>query len=168
MAYITTKTDLLAHIERDWAALQRLIDSLTPAQLTTILNADGWRIQDHLAHLAAWHRLVIAFLDRQPPHEALGVPIDLYHRFDLDAINQIIFEREREIPLAQAREKLQATHDAILRQLAPLSDADLNQPYHHYQPQDPELDYPAINVVYGNTAHHYRTHQAWIEQMLSS
>jgi hypothetical protein len=52
--------------------------------------------------------------------------------------------------------------------IQPLSDEDLQESYRHYLPDEPgEGDGPsAMTVIYGNTAHHYREHQAWIEAML--
>jgi len=50
------KSELLAEIERDWAALQEGLSRLTPEQLTEIRDRQGWSAKDHLTHLAAWER----------------------------------------------------------------------------------------------------------------
>ncbi|MCB0189193.1 MAG: hypothetical protein KDE31_33215, partial [Caldilineaceae bacterium] len=56
-----------------------------------------------------------------------------------------------------------------LAALAPLTDEDLQKPYRHYLPDEPgEGDGPpAMNVVYGNSAHHFREHLAWIEALVA-
>jgi hypothetical protein len=54
--------------------------------------------------------------------------------------------------------------------LQPLTDVDLQQPYRHYLPAEPgEGDGPpAFNVIYGNSAHHFAEHLAWIEALAHS
>lgn len=166
--YVTTKAELLAHIARDWAALQTLLNGLSAAQWTQLRNPDGWAVKDHIAHLAAWQRSVIAFLQGQPRHEALDVPQEIYLSYDEDAINAVIFAAHRDDSLEAVRADLAASHEEILRLLAPLSDEDLHQRYSHFLPaEEPQGGgSPAFNVIYGNTAHHYRTHQVWIEAQL--
>ena len=166
--YVTTKAALLAHIARDWTALQTLLNRLSAAQWTHPRNPDGWAVKDHVAHLAAWQRSVIAFLQGQSRHEALGVSQEIYLSYDEDAINAVIFAAHRDDSLEAVRADLAASHEEILRLLAPLSDEDLHQRYSHFLPaEEPQGGgSPAFNVIYGKTAHHYRTHQAWIEAQL--
>jgi hypothetical protein len=61
-----------------------------------------------------------------------------------------------------------ATKAELLDLLQPLTDAELHKPYGHYLPDEPgDGDGPpAINVVYGNTAHHFREHLGWIEALV--
>lgn len=49
-----------------------------------------------------------------------------------------------------------------------MSDADLQKRYRHYLPDEPgDGDGPpAINVIYGNTADHFREHLAWITTLV--
>jgi hypothetical protein len=48
---ITSKAELLAAIAQNWAALTAALDQLGEAQLTTVNDAQGWTIKDHLIHL---------------------------------------------------------------------------------------------------------------------
>lgn len=167
--YIKTKAELMAHIERDWAALQTYLSGLTNAQLTQVQNPDGWTVKDHIAHLDAWERSMIAFLTGQPRHTGLGVAEDLYLTYDWDAINVVIFEQHRERPLTDVQAQFEQTHRQLLELLKPLGDDDLLKPYAYYLPDElkDEDGPPTINTVYGNTAYHYREHQGWIEEMLA-
>jgi hypothetical protein len=167
--WVTTKEILLQHIERDWNALQGLLHRLTTYEMTEVINADGWSAKDHVVHLTIWERSVISFLTGVPRHEAMGLSEALYLSGDLDAMNEAIFKAHREQSLAEVQSQFRATHDALMRLLASLTTADLSKPYSHYLADEPvDGDYPAINVVYGNTAHHFRTHQRWIEETLRS
>lgn len=169
--WVTDKKTLMEHIERDWAAINRLLDSLSESQWGEIRNADGWAIKDHVAHLTAWERSVIALLTGgRSQHEGLGVTEDVCLSGDLDTINAAIFDVHQHEPLNVVRTQFQATHEELCQIIESLTDEDINRPYTHYLPDEPgDGDGPpVINLVYGNTAHHFRTHQAWIEEMLAA
>lgn len=167
---VTTKKQLLEHIERDWSAINRLLDGLSDHQWTGITDAEGWTVKDHLTHLSAWERSVIALLTGQPRHEGLGVSEDLYLNEDYDVINYAICQNHRHDSLEEVRARFQATHAELMRLIDPMSDSDLNKPYAHYLPDEPRDGDgpPVINLVYGNTADHFREHQGWIEAMLDA
>jgi len=160
---------LLAELERTWTALNTAVNQLTTAQLTTPQDAQGWTVKDHLIHLAAWERSAVFFLQGRPRHEALGVDAAVYQGGDFDEINAAIYHQHKDLPLADALGQFRHTHQQLLARLEPLTDADLNKPYRHYLPDEPgEGDGPpAINVIYGNSAHHFAEHLAWIETLLA-
>ncbi|MFO7538954.1 MAG: ClbS/DfsB family four-helix bundle protein [Chloroflexota bacterium] len=167
---ITTKTELLADIDRDWTALHDRLDQLTETEMTTLTNADGWTVKDHIAHLTAWERSVIFMLQGKPRHAGLGVPEAVYLSESYDAMNEIIFQEQKDQPLTAVLARFQQTHQELLDLLHPLSDADLQKPYHHYLPDEPgkEDGPPVINFVYGNTAHHFKEHLRWIEELVGN
>jgi hypothetical protein len=167
---ITSKADLLAHIERDWTALHDRLDQLSEADMTTLTNADGWTVKDHIAHLTAWERSVIFLLQGKPRHAGLGVPEAVYLKGSHDEINEVIFQQQKEEPLTAVIAHFHQTHQELLDLLQPLTDTDLQKPYGHYLPDEPgEGDGPAvINFVYGNTAHHFREHLSWIEELVGN
>ncbi len=167
---VTAKKVLMEHIERDWSVLNRLLNHLSETQWLDVKNADGWATKDHIAHLTVWERSVIAFLSGRPRHEALQVAQELYLSGDFDAINLVIFQQHQHDPLEQVQARFQATHAELLHLIELLTDEDLNQPYAHYLPDEPGDGEgpPAINLIYGNTAHHYREHQVWIEESLDA
>jgi hypothetical protein len=51
--------------------------------------------------------------------------------------------------------------------LEKLSDADLQKPYSHYQPGDPDEKRPVIEWVAGNTYEHYEEHAGWIKELVA-
>ena len=167
----TTKAELLANIERTWAALNAALDRLTEAQMTTLKDGQGWGVKDHLTHLAAWERSVVFFLQNKPRHVGLGVDEALYLK-DLkgpdDDINAVIFQQHQDLPSGTALAQLREVHQQLLALLQPLSDADLQKPYRHYLPQEPgDGDGPpAINVISGNSAEHFAEHLTWIETLV--
>ena len=168
---VTTKAELLADIERARAALTATLDRLTQAQMTTLKDAEGWTVKDHVIHLTAWERSVVFFLQGKPRHAALGVEEALYldlERED-DDINAVIYEQRKGLPLAEALEQFRDVDRQLAALLQPLTDADLQKPYRHYLPDEPgEGDGPpAINLIYGNSAQHFTDHLTWIEALVN-
>lgn len=161
---ITTKAELLAAIEHNWTALQAAFDKLSPTTMTTIQDEQGWTVKDHLVHLYYWERSALYFLQGKPRHRGLEVEEALYLHGGEDAINAAIFQNQRQLPLIDALAQLRAVHQELLTALQPLTDDDLQKRYRHYLPDEPgEGDGPpAMNVVYGNSAHHFAEHLAWI------
>lgn len=164
---ITTKAELLAAIEHNWSALQVALDNLSPTTMTTIQDEQGWTVKDHLVHLYYWERSALYFLQGKPRHAGLGISEELYLQDDTDAMNAAICQGNHSLTLTAALAQLQAVHQELLAALDPLTDADLQKRYRHYLPDEPgEGDGPpAMNVVYGNSAHHFGEHLAWIEAL---
>jgi hypothetical protein len=161
------KAELLVFIERDWALIQTFLSGLSLQQLTQIKNSDGWTIKDHVAHLSAWHRGIVAFLKGIPRYHGLGIPEEVYASHDVDAMNAIIFEAHRDELWEDVRAEFQRSRDEILSLVMPLSDEELQKPYHHFVPAEPEDTREAIIAIYVNTAEHYIEHLEWMQAMLA-
>ena len=166
---ISIKTELLADIERNWTALNAALDRLTETQLTTIQDAQGWTVKDHVIHMMRWERSVVYFLQRQPRHLGLGVEETLYLKGSDDSINAAIFQQTSSLALSDALLQFRETHQQLLGLLKPLTDADLQKRYREFLPDEPGDGGgpPAINVIIGNTAHHFAEHLGWIEALVS-
>jgi hypothetical protein len=165
---ITTKARLLQDIEQSWSELNAALDRLTERQLTEIRDAQGWSVKDHIIHMTAWERSMLSFFQGRPRYEGLGVSGDVYLTGDDDRINAEVYRQTRDMPLNQALRQFREVHNQLLALLQPLSDADLHRPYSHYLPHEPGRGDgpPAINVVYGNTAQHFKEHLGWINALV--
>ena len=154
------KTDLMERIQREWSALMRAIEGLTPGQMNAPMSG-GWSVKDNLAHLNAWEQfLVHHYLQDQPPHQAMQMDADTFARLDETGINAVIHERSRHRPVADVLTELQRSHAQVLQALAAVSFDDLMQPRF---PDDPEKR-PLIGWVIGNTYEHYSEHRQNIER----
>ncbi|HYP39486.1 MAG TPA: ClbS/DfsB family four-helix bundle protein [Chloroflexia bacterium] len=167
MMAVTTKDKLLRDTEQSWQELNSLLDQLPEAQATGPQDAEGWTAKDHVIHMTAWERSVVFFLQGKPRHEGLGVEEQLYQTGDDDAINAVVYEQRKDLPLADALAQFQDVHSQLLNLLQPLSDADLQKPYRHYLPNEPSdgADRKAFDVIYANTADHFREHLGWIRAL---
>lgn len=165
---VRSVAELLEQIAQHWTALNTALDALSPTALTTIQDAQGWSVKDHLIHIRSWERSALCLLQRKPRHLALEVDEALYLQGGEDAINAAIFQKHQDEPLAEVLASFRANHQQLLAALQPLTDADLQKRYRFYLPQEPgEGDGPlAFTIVYNNTAHHYAEHLAWIEALV--
>jgi hypothetical protein len=163
----SNKTDLLLAIDQAWREISAALDRLSEAQSTTIRDAQGWTVKDHVMHMAAWERSMVYFLQGLPRHAGLGIDATLYLEGSVDAINAAIQQQSQDFTLAAVRAELRDTHQQMMLLLYPLTDADLHKPYRHYLPDEPgEGDGPpAINLIYGNTAEHFAEHLGWIQAL---
>lgn len=161
------KTELLARIDRSWAALMEAVGRLSDAQLAAPRDAAGWAIKDHLAHLAAWERSIVYLLRGQPRHEALGIDEATYRAGlagDVERDNAAIYERTKDLPPAAVLETLRDVHRQLLDALAGLTDADLGKTYSQYLPDEPgeDSEAPIADYIAGDTYEHFDEHHAWI------
>ena len=152
-------------IEKSWWELNQLVDSLGPYGLT-ITGSDGWAVKDHLIHIAAWEHSLLALLDGRDRLTAMGVP---NAGEETDAINSAVWALHREKTPEQAVAYFRDTHALLMALLSKMSDADLQLPYNHFQPndpRDPDDNRPVLDWVAGNTYEHYAEHVDWIDQLV--
>jgi hypothetical protein len=159
-----TKPELLARIRAARAALELSLAQLDEAALTAP-GPDGWSIQDHLFHLAAWLRKTTAVLHNQPGHEALGVPQALYERGDEDAINARLQKQSQLLRLADVQAVFRNSHDAMLDYIESQPEGRLLEPYNPHDPDDSRRVLDAIAI---NTYEHDDEHRGWIEAQLKA
>ena len=155
-------SELLAVIEKEWLALMRAVDRLTPEQMTTP-DAGGWSPKDNLAHLAAWMRYMKdSYLNKMPAHKAMDIDAEKFKQLDEDGINAVLFERNRGRPVLEVLEGLKITYVDVLETLKTMPFSDLMKPLRESGP-DKRL---VIESVLGNTSEHFAEHRQVIEKNL--
>lgn len=165
---VTTKAQLMLEIEDGWLIINQAIDSLSKAQMTTLRDDEGWTVKDHIAHMTAWERSALYFVLGKPRHEGLGVEESVYLSEDEDSINAAIYAGQQSLTLPEVLADFRVVHSQLLTALQPLTDSELMLPYRHFLPDEPGEGEgpPGINVIYGNSAHHYREHLAWMRALV--
>jgi hypothetical protein len=78
----------------------------------------------------------------------------------------------RERPTREVLAIYRDTHQQMLLVLESLSWDELQQPYRHFLPDEPDEqsddpDRPVIRWVLANTAEHYEQHRPWIEALVA-
>jgi hypothetical protein len=154
--------ELLASIEHEWKLLWGVIAKLDESKMTTP-DAGGWSPRDNLAHLSEWMNILMGHhLDRRPAHEVLGVSEQVTKDWDMEVINPVLFERNRNRSTQAVLDELKRVYAELLEKLKSLTFEYLLMPRHS---DDPEKR-PVLMWVLGDTTQHFAEHRATIEKML--
>ncbi len=149
-------------IQREWDALLRAVERLTPEQMTTP-DAGGWSPKDNLAHIIVWlNALTDYHMDHKPPEEALGVPKELTENFDYNRVNAYTVEKSRGRSAEEILSELKQKYAQVMARLEAMPFEELLQPRF---PDDPGKG-PLLNWVLGNTSDHFREHRINIEKTM--
>ncbi len=155
-----SKAELIERIRQGRAALEAALAPLTPAQMSAV-GPESWSIKDHLAHIAAWQRFLLGFMQAGPPHEMLGMQPDTFSKLGLDEINALLYRQARteavEVVLADFRE----TCGQVLKALEELPEEGLQWPY---RAVDAGEQGKLIEGIISNTYDHDLEHLGWIRR----
>jgi Protein of unknown function (DUF1706) len=156
--------ELLTDIEREWQALMRIVNQLTPKQMT-IPDPGGWSPKDNLAHLSAWMNFMLkSYLGGMPAYLALGIEEQKLKGMSEDEENAIIFERNRARPTDEVISELKSTYQKTVKTLNRMGFSNLMKPFKGDNPQHR----PVIEGVLGNTSEHFAEHRVIIERILNT
>ncbi len=157
-----TTDQLLAGIEREWQALFRVVERLTPEQM---LKPDegGWSPKDNLIHLAEWMRALMGYhMDHRPAHEVMNLPEEVTRDWDFEVINKALFVRNKNRPMTEVLDELKSVYTELIAKLKATPFEDLRKPRHA---DDPEKR-PLLNWVLGDTTEHFTEHREVMERAL--
>jgi hypothetical protein len=156
------KQELMHAIKREWGLLMDVVARLDRQQMTTP-DAGGWSPKDNLAHLSEWMNSLMGYhMDKRPPHEVMRIPEEAAKGWDMEVINPILFERNKDRSVEDVLSELRRVYDTLLTKLEAMSFDELMTPRH---PEDPEKR-PLLLWVIGDTSDHFAEHRATIEKML--
>jgi hypothetical protein len=157
-----SKAELMASIEREWKLLMDVVSKLDFTQMIA-LDAGGWSPKDNLAHLTEWMKALMGVhLDRRPAHEVLNVPEEVTKGWDMEVINPVLFERNRNRSVQDVLAELKSVYVDVINKLETMTFEDLLMPRHA---DDPEKR-PVLMWVLGDTTDHFAEHRATIEKIL--
>jgi uncharacterized protein (TIGR03083 family) len=158
-----TGREVLAHIQASRAKLERLITELDEDTLTRPGPDGGWSVKDHLAHLTAWRRMVLGYLDGKPQAEGLGIDPAVSANGSEEDINAALEAQHKDEPLAQVVAEFREVYDQLVARLAALEEAEWHAPY----PLTPPSKNARQGNIEGNTFFHDEEHLPWIEAALA-
>ncbi|HVN14209.1 MAG TPA: ClbS/DfsB family four-helix bundle protein, partial [Anaerolineales bacterium] len=155
-----SKEELFSAIEREWKALMAVISKLDDKQMV-IPDAGGWSPKDNLAHLSEWMKSMMGIhLDRRPVQEVWDTSAEVAKRFDIDEVNAIFFERNRDRSTDEVMDELKQVYDRLIAKLSSIPFEDLLKPRFYDDPQKR----PVLNWVIGDTSDHFAEHRATLEK----
>jgi hypothetical protein len=158
----TTMAELRERIGSSYAALEYTIAQLSDAQLTTPIDG-SWSAKDLLAHVAAWEQIMIHFhVGDRSFEDVTGLTSVPYATTAVDQINEALYARDRDLPLAQVLQSFRGSHQELLAMLDGMSEADLRK---HYTPAG-RSGGQLIEWIIGDSYDHYDEHRATLERLL--
>ena len=157
------KHELMSAIRREWKSLMDVVARLEAAGRLTTPDEGGWSPKDNLAHLTEWMNLLMGYhMDRRPSHEVFGVPEEVTRDWDMEVINPILYERNRDRSTGDVLDELKQVYERLIQKLDSTLFEELLKPRHT---DDPEKR-PLLLWVLGDTSEHFAEHRATIEKML--
>jgi hypothetical protein len=160
-----SKSELMSAIEREWNLLTDVADKLGQANKMTTPDEGGWSPKDNLAHLAEWMNALMGYhLDRRPRHEVMRVSEAVTRDWDMEVINPVLFERNKDRSTEDVLDELKRVYEKLVTKLNAMSFEDLLMPRHT---DDPEKR-PLLLWVLGDTTEHFAEHRETIEKLVTA
>lgn len=152
------KQELMSAIEREWKLLIALADSLTDGQMSAP-DEGGWTPKDNLAHLTEWMNILMGYhMDNRPYYDVVGVSQAELPEWSVEAVNSILFERNRNRARAEVMDHLKRVYGLLTKKLNATPFEDLLKPR---RPDNPD---PLMLWVLGDTTEHFQEHRETIEK----
>ena len=158
-----SKAELMSAIKREWNLLMDTVTKLQEKNRLTTPDEGGWSPKDNLVHLSEWMNVLMGYhLDRRPSHEVLNVSEEVTKDWDMEVINPVLFERNKNRSIEDVLDELKHVYEELVAKLNAMSFEDLLKPRHT---NDPEKR-PVLIWVLGDTTEHFAEHRETIVKML--
>lgn len=158
-----TKDELLASIRRDRARLGALVASVPRERLTEPVLEGGWSVKDHMSHIAAWERMIVAHLQDGSDARVAGMDSESYAAATLDELNDHLYRRHRDAAVERVRDEFRAAHEAIVAYIELMPEDRLPAVYWNDDPSARTV----LEKIAGDTYLHYREHTGWIGELIA-
>jgi hypothetical protein len=157
MSDVTNKQQLIEATRASWDALQAEIAPLSDDQLLQSGITDGWSIKDSLAHISAWERMFISWLEALMRGERPDRPANMTEEW-VNETNARVHAEHRNDSLDDVRAESRASHEAILVLIDGLSEEALFDPQHFPWMRGRDM----APWLRGNADEHYDEHREHI------
>ncbi|MBI5965877.1 MAG: ClbS/DfsB family four-helix bundle protein [Chloroflexi bacterium] len=121
----TTKTQIVETAQKERAALEELLSTLTPEQMMKPDVIGEWAVKDVLAHLFEWEGMVMKWYEAGVKGKVPAVPSEDYNWGQLPQLNHAIFLRHRDKPLAKIMKTFKASHKKIMKTIDNIPEKEL-------------------------------------------
>ena len=125
MPKATTKQQLIEDAQTERAALEKLLSTLTPEQMTQSAAADDWSAKDVLAHLIEWEGMVMKWYETGAKGKVPAVPSEDYNWGQLPQLNHAIYLKHRGRSLADIQKEFKSSHKNIMKVIESIPEKEL-------------------------------------------
>lgn len=125
MARQTSKDELLKDITAEHRRLEKNLSSLSAEDMLQPGVTGAWSVKDILAHLTAWEKLFLGWYSAGVQGSAPGIlPVGMDRKV-IDALNQQIYEKNRERSLEDVFTEFRATYQEIVTAIEAIPEEDM-------------------------------------------
>lgn len=163
------KMQVLEAMQSERVYLESLIAPLSDEQLC-LAALDGQRsVKDVLAHIAAWERRCVGWIETGLHGETPSLPEAGYEWEDIDGLNEKTFQENLDRSLQDVLADSHQAYELLLAEVHRLSEADLTEPRRFAWT---EGGTSLVPYVAANSYEHYHEHaeqiREWIEKVQPS
>jgi hypothetical protein len=159
----TDKTHILDQTRAEYAFIERTLAALTPEEMVIPDVQGPWSVKDTLAHLTAWMKRLIGWLEGAQEGTPIHIPQEGYTWDDIDTFNDLQYEADKDRALDDVLADFYATYARAHALIDSLSEYDLFENTFN----GAFYDGPWKLVVY-NLHHHFHEHiipvRAWMAE----
>lgn len=142
----------IARFQDDFQALLTTVAALSARQRRNRV-VGAWTAKDVLAHIAAWDRE-----QRRGIDELLAGQRPAYLREVLDAYNAQVVAANRHAPFAVVVQDLVEAHEALMRRIRAVSDAEWQRPTSHRWRDGSPMTVASLFRYSARAGTHYQSH----------
>jgi hypothetical protein len=121
----TTKEQVIEAAKKERAALEELLATLTLEQMTNPNVIGEWAVKDVLSHLVEWEGMVMNWYAEGKKGKIPAVPSKEYNWGQLPQLNQAIFLRHRDKPLAEIMKTFKSSYKKIMKTTEDIPEKEL-------------------------------------------
>jgi hypothetical protein len=158
-----TKDEFLAKIRQEHTRLDDIVTRVGESRMEEPVLEGDRSVKDVLAHIGAWEKIAVGLVRRNEP---LTPPPPGENGPSTDAINDKVYQDNRDRPLADVVAEEQQSYASLIAMVESMSQAELETPVggQEHEGQSP----PAAAIIGGNSDGHYIEHIEQIERWLDS
>lgn len=121
----TTKNQIVEAAQKERTALDELLATLTPEQMTERDKIGEWAVKDVLSHLIEWEGMVIKWYEAGVKGKTPTVPSEEYNWGQLPQLNHAIFLKHRDKSLTDIQKSFKASYKKIMKTLQSIPEKEL-------------------------------------------
>jgi hypothetical protein len=121
----TTKSQIIEAAQLERTALEKLLTTLTPNQMTQPNVIGEWAIKDVLAHLIEWEQMVMKWYQTGLKGKVPAVPSEEYNWGQLPQLNHAIYLKHRDRSLAEIQKEFKSSNKKIMKMIEAIPEKEL-------------------------------------------
>jgi len=158
------KTQLLRDIRDERERLERVLDRFATSAMVEPGVVGQWSAKDVLVHIAFWEAAFRGWIVTAARGETPEMPVSGGTWEDVDLLNDRVYQKGRDRPLADVRDEFAASYLPTLALVEATDESVLLDPKRNpLGPREPLWQYAAAN-----TSDHYREHRESLEAWLAA